>query len=200
MNDEPVPGADDFGTLLGEDVAPLAGDTPLVLKRAPAITPGLLERRRAAEALPARDDNRLPTTNIPPVDPHAELSFVRPGIQHGVFKRLRHGEYRVETRLDLHGMNIEAAREAVHRLVRDALKHDVRVCLVSHGRGAQRETPALLKSCVAHWLPRMEEVLAFHSAPHHLGGTGATLLLLRKSERARQENFERYARRGAANR
>ena len=196
MKDDPAQEPQSFGTLLGDDVTPLAGETPLVLKRGPAITPGTLERRRAAGEIPARDDNRLSTMNVPTVEPHAELSFVRPGIQYGVFKRLRHGEYRIETRLDLHGMTVEGARDAVYRMVRDALKHDVRVCLISHGRGAKREQPALLKSCVAFWLPRLEEVLAFHSAPHHLGGTGATVLLLRKSERARQENFERFARRG----
>jgi DNA-nicking Smr family endonuclease len=184
-----------FRELLGEDVTPLAGDSPLVLKRAPEITPGVLERRRAAERLAGRDPNFLSTTDIPMLDPHAELSFLRPGVQHGVFKRLRHGEYPVQTRLDLHGMSVEQARQAVYQLVQDCLKNDVRVCLLSHGRGVERKPPALLKSCVAFWLPQLPDVLAFHSAPRHLGGGGATVVLLRKSERARQENFETYSRR-----
>jgi DNA-nicking Smr family endonuclease len=194
MGDEPIESRP-FRELLGEDVRPLAGDAVLLLKRQPEITPGILERRRAAEALPVHDTNFLRTTDIPPVSPHDELSFLRPGVQHGVFRRLRLGEYRVETRLDLHGLGVEQARDAVYRLVRDCLKHDVRVCLVSHGRGTERNPPALLKSCVAFWLPQFVEVLAFHSAPRHLGGTGATVILLRKSERARQENFETYSRR-----
>ncbi|MFM7275513.1 MAG: Smr/MutS family protein, partial [Gammaproteobacteria bacterium] len=61
--------------------------------------------------------------------------------------------------------------------------------------GVDRKPPALLKSCIAFWLPQLPEVLAFHSAPRHLGGTGATVVLLRKSERARQENFEAFSRR-----
>jgi DNA-nicking Smr family endonuclease len=191
MAEEPIP----FRELFGEDVTPLAGEAALLLKRAPGITPGTLERRRAAEALPELDRNFLRTTDIPPVAPYDELSFLRPGVQHGVFRRLRLGEYRVETRLDLHGLGVEQAREAVFRLVRDCLKHDLRVCILSHGRGEQRNPPALLKSCVAFWLPQLHEVLAFHSAPRHLGGTGATVVLLRKSERARQENFETYSRR-----
>jgi len=185
----------DFRELLGEDVTPLAGDTPLLLKRFAEVTPGTLERRRAAEALLARDPNFLSTQDIPPVEPHAELSFLRPGVQYGVFKRLRLAEYRIETRLDLHGLTVEQARLAVFQLVRDCLKHDLRVCLISHGRGVGRKTPALLKSCVAFWLPQLPEVLAMHSAPQHLGGTGATVILLRKSEKARQENFETYSRR-----
>lgn len=185
----------DFKELLGEDVTPLAGDTPLLLKRFAEVTPGTLERRRAAEALLARDPNFLSTQDIPLIEPHAELSFLRPGVQYGVFKRLRLAEYRIETRLDLHGLSVEQARLAVFQLVRDCLKHDLRVCLIAHGRGAGRKTPALLKSCVAFWLPQLPEVLAMHSAPQHLGGTGATVILLRKSEKARQENFETYSRR-----
>ncbi|MCG3168714.1 MAG: putative DNA endonuclease SmrA [Pseudomonadales bacterium] len=183
-----------FGELVGEVLA-LKGEAVVDLKRAPEITPGLLERRRAAQALAARDENFLPTGHIPPVDPHAELSFLRPGVQHGVFRRLRLGEYRCDSRLDLHGLSVTQAREALWRFVADCMRHDVRVALVTHGRGAERNTPALLKSCVALWLPRMAEVLAFHSAPRHLGGTGATLVLLRKSERARLENFERHNKR-----
>lgn len=195
MGGEGQSGGGDFSELLGEEVTPLAGDTPLLLKRFAEITPGTAERRKAAERLLARDPNFLSTENIPLVDPHAELSFLRPGVQYGVFKRLRLGDYPVETRLDLHGLTVEQARVAVFQLVRDCLKHDVRVCLLSHGRGVGRKPPALLKSCVACWLPQLEDVLAFHSAPHRLGGTGATVVLLRKSERARQENFEAFSRR-----
>ena len=190
-----MPDGNEFRELLGEDVTPLGGETALVLKRAPEITPGTLERRRAAEQLAGRDPNFLSTTDIPPVEPGAELSFLRPGVQYGVFKRLRNGEYPVDARLDLHGLSVEQSRQALFRLVRDCLKNDARTCLISHGRGANRNPPALLKSCVAHWLPQLPDVLAFHSAPRQLGGTGATVILLRKSERARQENFETYSRR-----
>jgi len=53
----------------------------------------------------------------------------------------------------------------------------------------------LLKSCVNLWLPQFEQVLAFHSAPRHLGGMGATCFLLKKSEQARQKNFEIHSKR-----
>jgi len=183
-----------FGELMA-DVRPLKGETAVQLKRAAEITPGTLERRLAAESLARRDANFLSTTHIPLVDPHAELSFVRPGVQHGVFKRLRLGDYRFDSRLDLHGFTVEQSREALFRFIADCMRHDVRAALLNHGKGAGRATPALLKSCVASWLPQFAEVLAFHSAPRHLGGTGATVILLRKSERARQENFEKHSRR-----
>ena len=193
MSDKPA-GKTPFHELVGA-VEPLKGDISLLLKRAPEITPGTLERRRAAELPDGKDRNYLSTTHIPLVEPHAELSFVRPGVQHGVFRRLRLGEYHFDTRLDLHGLGVEQARSAVFRLVRDCIAHDIRACLISHGRGAERRPAALLKSCVALWLPQFEEVLAFHSAPRHMGGTGATCVLLRKSDRARQENFEKHSKR-----
>ena len=185
---------EDFRELMG-DVRPLGGDHAVLLKRAPEITPGTLQRRLAAESLGRRDDNFLSTTHIPLLEPHAELSFIRPGVQYGVFRRLRLGDYRFDSRLDLHGLTVEQAREALWRFVADCMKHDVRAALVNHGKGAGRSTPALLKSCVALWLPQFAEGLAFHSAPRHLGGTGATVILLRKSERARQENFEKHSKR-----
>lgn len=184
----------DFRALMS-DVRPLAGDVRLHLERAPEITPGTLARRLAAESLVRKDGNFLSDSHVPLVEPHAELSFIRPGVQYGVFKRLRLGDYRFDSRLDLHGLTVEQSREALWRFVADCMKHDVRAALINHGKGAGRSTPALLKSCVAMWLPQFAEVLAFHSAPRHLGGTGATVILLRKSERARQENFEKHSKR-----
>jgi DNA-nicking Smr family endonuclease len=181
---------------LMSDVEPLGGEPSLVLKRAREVTPGSRERRRAAEAAALIELNELSTSHIPPVDPHAELSFIRPGVQYGVFKRLRMGDYRFDARLDLHGHTVVQARDALCAFVRDCMKHDVRAALIAHGRGQERNPPALLKSCVASWLPKLSEVLAFHSAPRHLGGTGATAILLRKGERAKLENFEKHSKRG----
>jgi DNA-nicking Smr family endonuclease len=176
-------------------VEPLRGETVVSLKRAADITPGQLMRRQAAQSREDRYSNFLSITDIPPVDPHGELSFKRPGVQHGVFRRLRLGEYRFDSRLDLHGLGVEQAREALFAFIRDCLKHEVRSALISHGKGLGRKPPALLKSCVAFWLPQFEEVLAFHSAPRHLGGMGATAVLLRKSEKARLETFEIHSKR-----
>jgi ABC-type lipoprotein export system ATPase subunit len=68
MQEHGKPVAEGFGELFGEDVTPLSGEAPLLLKRLPEITPGTLERRRAAERLLARDPNFLSTTDIPPVE------------------------------------------------------------------------------------------------------------------------------------
>ena len=159
-----------------------------------------LQRRRAAEAETIAEYNELSGDFVEQLDPHAILEFKRPGVQNGVYRNLRLGKYDLEARLDLHNHSVEQARRALYTFVRDCLALDVRCALVTHGRGAERRKPALLKSCVAHWLPQMQEVLAFHSAQKHHGGSGATYIMLRKSERKRMENLERHQRRSGHNR
>ncbi|MCV6604775.1 MAG: Smr/MutS family endonuclease, partial [Porticoccaceae bacterium] len=63
---------------------------------------------------------------------------------------------------------------------------------VTHGKGEMRHKPALLKSCVNHWLRQLDVVLAFHTAQRHHGGSGATYVMLRKSDTQKDENRERH--------
>src|SRR5690625_2860847 len=123
------------------------------------------------------------------------LVYKMASIESCVYRKLRLGKYTVDARLDLHRLNVEQARRSVYQFVADCMEQDIRCALITHGKGVGRAQPALLKSCVAHWLPQFQEVLAFHSAQTAHGGTGATYLLLRKSERKRQENWERQNKR-----
>jgi len=180
-----------------EDVKPLRVEP--VAERAPKteITPGMLERRRQAQLQTDTVANFLAEAEfiarVKPLDP---ISVKRDGVQNGVFRNLRLGRYRCDARLDLHRMSVAQAREAVFGFISDALEADIRSALISHGKGEGREQPALLKSCVNHWLRQLEPVLAFHSARPEHGGLGACYVLMRKSERQRQENRERLGRRG----
>jgi len=71
----------------------------------------------------------------------------------------------------------------------ECMQHDIRCVLINHGKGFDRQPqPGLLKSCVAHWLPQLPAVMAYHSAQKHHGGVGATYVMLRKSEKKRLEN------------
>jgi DNA-nicking Smr family endonuclease len=79
----------------------------------------------------------------------------------------------------------------VYQFITDCVQHDVRVALITHGKGEGREQPAILKSCVAYWLPQMPEILAFHTALKQHGGLGATYVLLRKSDRKKQETRDK---------
>ena len=185
-----------FRELVGE-VEPLRGDTPVSAGRPAERTPGTAARRRAAEGGEGASRDYLDdVANITRVKPGDELSWKRDGVQNGVFRKLRLGQYPVESRLDLHRMTVAMARRALLDFVNDGLAANLRCLLVSHGRGEGRENPALLKSCVNHWLRQMDAVLAFHSAQRHDGGFGATYVMLRKSRHKRDENRERYSKRG----
>ncbi|MBE8718754.1 DNA endonuclease SmrA [Cellvibrio polysaccharolyticus] len=173
------------------DVKPIAADDRVLLA-SPADKLNAVRRREAAVAEPVSDSNFLSEYHIELQDPNTVLEFKRDGVQHGVYRSLRQGKYPIDARLDLHRMTVEQARAAVFQFIRDCMSNDIRCALITHGKGEGREQPALLKSCVAHWLPEFPEVLAFHSAQKHHGATGATYVLLRKSERKKLENWEKH--------
>lgn len=187
--------SDYFKTFVGE-VTPLRSKQTVAGQRVQGDTPGTRHRRRAAQEGFARQGNYLsPVDYIEPVKPWDELSFKRDGVQHGVFKNLRLGKYPLDARLDLHRMTVEQASRAVLGFVEDCLEMNIRTVLITHGKGELRDNPALLKSCVNHWLRQIDAVLAFHSAQRYHGGYGATYVLLRKSEEKRQENKEIFSKR-----
>lgn len=175
------------------DICPLTLTDKLPLPKPRSATPGQAYRREAAQR--ALDDpNFLPITFIEPVPPDAILSFKRPGVQHGVFLKLKRGEYPVGAVLDLHRLTVIQARRAVQRFVQECLQDEVRCALIIHGKGRRQEGEprALLKSCLARWLPMLSEVLAFHSAPACAGGTGAVYVLLKKGEMQKERNRRRF--------
>ena len=124
------------------------------------------------------------------------LTFARPGVQHGVFKNLRQGKYEIQSALDLHGKTVEQSRQAVWAFIKDCNKQGVRCGIITHGKGHGRQEPAKLKSCVNHWLPQIESVLAFHSAQKQHGGLGATYILFKKSAASKQRTAEQHQHRG----
>ncbi len=154
--------------------------------------PGTLYRRAAAQKAVAGDENFLTTGFVEFVHPQEVLSFKRGGIQHGVFHKLIQGAYPIEATLDLHLLTVEEARLEVFRFIRDCARFEVRTALINHGKGARsKDSPAMIKSYVARWLPQFQEIMAFHSAQGFHGGTGAVYILLRKSEKAKDRARER---------
>ncbi|MBQ0795740.1 DNA endonuclease SmrA [Zhongshania sp.] len=151
--------------------------------------------RRAAATAQSNARNFLSTSEIELLDPYYVLEFKREGVQNGVFRRLKQGKYAIEARLDLHKMTVEQARLQVFEFIREAMKADLRTIMIVHGRGHHSEsTGAVLKSYVNRWLPEMEEVQGFCSAQPQHGGAGAVYIMLRKSEKKKQENRDRLAR------
>lgn len=161
------------------------------VQTARTLTPGHLERQRAAVDKPARDLNPLTGADVEPLKAHDVLAYQRPGIQHGVYRKLRLGQYPIEARLDLHRMTVEEARREVFSFINECVTYGVRSVLILHGKGERNpDGIAQLKSYLAKWLPELDAVMAFHSAQKHHGGTGAVYVMLRKGEKDKQRNRE----------
>lgn len=188
---------DFFSAMVGGEVAPIKTEKRVLINKSAEDAKTLEVRRQLAEAEVTAESGADPLAGEPVelLAPLAELSFRRAGVQHGVFRNLRLGKYSLDARLDLHRLTVERARREVYQFVQDCVAHDVRSALITHGKGEGRDKPALLKSYLAHWLPQMDEVLAFHSAQKQHGSYGATYVLLRKSEHKKLDNRERHSRR-----
>lgn len=153
------------------------------------------ERRRAAEGLDSVGLNPLVDEGVEPLDAWYVLDFKRPGIQNGVYKKLRLGKYDVEARLDLHRLTVKQARDETHNFVKEAMELGLRTLLIMHGKGQRKsevERTAVLKGYINRWLQDLDDVQAFHSAQPVHGGTGAVYVLLKKSLEKKRQNRERF--------
>ncbi len=173
-----------------QDVKPIKSEPKVVLASAHLDKTNAEKRRKMATAELAKDKNFLSGEYIEPVESLAILEFKRDGVQTGVYRNLRLGKYQIDARLDLHNMTVEQARTAVFQFIKDCMNYDIRCALITHGKGEGRDQPAQLKSCVAYWLPQFNEIMAFHSAQQRHGASGATYILLRKSEKKKLETAE----------
>ncbi|HEY6529990.1 MAG TPA: DNA endonuclease SmrA [Cellvibrionaceae bacterium] len=185
---------DDFEQFLGGDVKPLRIKPRAELKkRAPtADQKAQALRREAAQQELKKTQDPLAGEPVDMLAPLDIMSFMRPGVQKGVFRSLRLGKYPIDARLDLHKLTADQARLEVYQFIQDCLANEVRTALITHGKGEGRESAALLKSCVNYWLPQIPQVLAFHTAQKQHGSYGATYVLLKKSERQKQLTREQF--------
>ena len=185
------------------DVKPLKKTDKVALRKTSALS----EQQRETARARATDEtvNEEPFADVTTVsDDYVEqvgakdiLSFKRPGIQDGVFKKLRLGKYPLEARLDLHRKKVAQARREVFQFVADAMSYDSRCLLIVHGKGDRNpQEQGILKSHVAKWLKEIPDVMAYHSAQIRHGGAGAVYVMLRKSERAKEQTREKIGRPG----
>lgn len=161
------------------DVQPLGegSDTPPV--RRPHRT------RRPGTAGPAPQGARFEVEVL-----GERLRGHRPGFDPRQLRRLERGEPPPELTVDLHGFPSAEARGVLRDALRRARRAGASTVRVIHGRGLRSEAGPVLKTALPSWLaepPLGAWILAFASAPPQLGGTGATLVLLRIRKKASRE-------------
>jgi DNA-nicking Smr family endonuclease len=147
------------------DVRPLSGK--------PAAPPRVARAVRRARA--RRLDEAL-DFDVPGGSTEIE-SFARPGLQHGVLRKLRRGHYRVEAEIDLHGLTAREASRELQAFLAVARQRQLRCVRIIHGKGLRSERGPVLKPIVTRLLQQVAAVIAFVPAPREAGGSGALHVL-----------------------
>ena len=148
-------------------------------------------KRQAIEASQNIINNYLSVEKVEPVDPYDHISFKQDGVQHGVFKNLRLGKYKIDFVLNLQQNKFEQARTLLFTHIIDSHQKGERTLLIKHGLGLRsRPFPAFLKSYVHQWLQQMPEIIAYHTAQPNHGGNSAVYVLLKKNQQEKANNRE----------
>jgi DNA-nicking Smr family endonuclease len=114
------------------------------------------------------------------LDTDETLSWRRVGTGPDVLRKLRRGDWTIQTELDLHGLRVDEARGVVASFLREAGKRGMRCLRIVHGKGlGSRDRTPVLKGRVKAWLIQRNDVIAFCQARPAHGGAGALLVLLR---------------------
>jgi DNA-nicking Smr family endonuclease len=118
--------------------------------------------------------------DIPTVSSEEFIAYKQSSISEKILRKLRKGQYNVEATLDLHGMTVEMAKNAILDFLRACNQQDIRVALIIHGKGSHSGKP-VLKNSLNNWLRKIDTVLAFCSAKLAHGSRGAVYVLLKDS-------------------
>jgi DNA-nicking Smr family endonuclease len=183
MSSDPQDQNPDFAELMGGGIVRHQHDKADLANQRRSNRSDSSYRRQAA----AQDDQQLAdglSDEIRQlVDPEQELIHATNGVQLKLMKKLRQGHLPWQAGLDLHGYNVDQARDELSRFIRDSARNDYRCVLVVHGKALKHEqAPAVLKSYVNDWLRQLPQVLAFVSAQPKDGGTGALYVLLKRAK------------------
>ena len=112
------------------------------------------------------------------------ISFIAPGLQKNVLKKLRKGFFGFDASLDLHGLTSQEAKHQLSRFLHFSVEDGFRCVHIIHGKGYRSSNnQPVLKNDINIWLRQHSDVQAFCSTPPKAGGTGAVFVLLKLSEK-----------------
>jgi DNA-nicking Smr family endonuclease len=153
--------------------------TDKVLHHPPKPSPEPVQTRKdEARVMEKLLDARYDGTEFQPGD---VLIYKRPGVSKAVLQKLRKGQYSMSTELDLHGMTMAEAEQALNRFFTHVRETGAQCVRIVHGKGHRSGNRGpVLKSLASKWLTKRDEVLAFCSARPVDGGTGALYVLLKR--------------------
>lgn len=103
----------------------------------------------------------------------------------GTARDLRKGKWKIDKKIDLHGMTQAAAKAALEKFILAAQKQDKRTLLIITGKGSRSTGGGVLRRMLPEWLelpPLKGLALALTPARPEDGGDGAFYLRLRKKK------------------
>lgn len=110
------------------------------------------------------------------------LIYQGPGLQDGVFRKLRRGQFHMQSELDLHGFNRAGAKLVLTEFLAHCQDRGYRSVRIIHGKGnGSPNSGPVIKTHLDSWLRKRKDVVAFCSARPVDGGTGAVYVLLRSN-------------------
>ena len=110
-----------------------------------------------------------------------QVHIQRHGMDNRTFAKLRAGQWRPTATLDLHGLHVDQAIQAVDHCLATLPREEQDVLLIITGKGNHSASgKGIIKQAVANWLNQHERVLAVSSASQRDGGTGALYVLTKK--------------------
>lgn len=109
------------------------------------------------------------------------IEWISPNIRKDIAPRLHQGEFSVQDYVDLHGMTLKEAEEALCLFFKEAIKKRLFCVKVIHGRGLRSPRGPVLKEAFKKWLHGAFKkwVLAYSTAKDCDGGLGATYIILK---------------------
>ncbi len=108
------------------------------------------------------------------------MEWTSPRMRGNLTGKLHRGDFAVQDTIDLHGMTLIEAEEALTFFFRDAVKRRLFCVKVIHGRGLRSPRGPVLKEAFRKLLhgPFSKWVLAYATAKDCDGGLGATYVVL----------------------
>jgi DNA-nicking Smr family endonuclease len=106
------------------------------------------------------------------------------GLDKNTDKKLKAGEYPIDLKLDLHGLNLEDAYFKLKDTINYAFEKGYRLILVITGKGLHSEENKItIKHSMKNWLSHSEfssKIIKYVDANKKHGGKGAIYILLRR--------------------
>ena len=160
----------------------------------------LLETTQKPKPYPKLQSEKIDTnfkqaldTDIEQLYQEDSMSFIAPGLQKNVLKKLRKGYFGLDASIDLHGLTSREAEHQLSKFLHFSLEDGYRCIHIIHGKGLRSASEhPVLKNEINRWLRQHKEVQAFCSTPPKEGGTGAVFVLLKLSKKYSEEEDPQY--------